>query len=81
MDIEGRSHLVQILKKIVSEQKTGMIISSHLIHDIEHITSKVCIVSDGKWLETKKAEEIKKSHGTIEAYYLDTIKAVKEIGK
>lgn len=81
MDIEGRSHLVQILKKIVSEQKTGMIISSHLIHDIEHITSKVCIISDGKWLETKTADEIKKSHGTIEEYYLGTIKAAKEVGK
>lgn len=81
MDIEGRSHLVQLLKKIVSEQKTGMILSSHLIHDIEHITSKVCIISDGKWLETKTADEIKKSHGTIEEYYLDTIKAAKEMGK
>lgn len=81
MDIEGRSHLVQILKKIVSEQKTGMIISSHLIHDIEQITSKVCIISDGKWMETKTVDEIKKSHEKIEEYYLDTIKAAKEVGR
>lgn len=81
MDIEGRSHLVQILKKIVSEQKTGIIISSHLIHDIEQITSKVCIISDGKWMETKTVDEIKKSHEKIEEYYLDTIKAAKEVGR
>ena len=75
MDIEGRSHLVQILKTIVARQDTGMIISSHLIHDIEQITTKVCIVSDGKWLGTKRADEIKKSHATIEEYYLHSVNA------
>ena len=75
MDIEGRSHLVQILKKIVAKKNTGMIISSHLIHDIEQLTTKVCIISDGKWLETKTVDEIKKGHATIEEYYLHSVNA------
>jgi ABC-2 type transport system ATP-binding protein len=81
MDIEGRDQLVHILKKIIDEQNTGMIISSHLIHDIENITSKVCIISHGKCLEVKKAEEIKESYPSIEKYYLDVVaksKVIKE---
>ncbi|MHB8063729.1 MAG: ABC transporter ATP-binding protein [Ruminiclostridium sp.] len=70
MDIEGRSQLVHLLKKIIDEKKVGMIISSHLIHDIEQITSKVCIVNAGRWLETTPIDKIKAGYPTIEEYYL-----------
>lgn len=73
MDIEGRSQLVHLLKKIVEEKNVGMIISSHLIHDIEQITSRVCIINDGKWLETTPIHEIKADFPTIEEYYLDLV--------
>lgn len=73
MDIEGRSQLVELLKKIIEEKKVGMIISSHLIHDIEQITSKVCIINNGQWLETRPIHEIKANFSTIEEYYLDLV--------
>ena len=73
MDIEGRSQMVNLLKKIIDEKNVGMIISSHLIHDIEQITSKVCIINDGKWLETRPIHEIKADFCTIEEYYLDLV--------
>ena len=73
MDIEGRSQLVNLLKKIIEEKNVGMIISSHLIHDIEQITSKICIINDGKWLETTPIYEIKTGYATIEEYYLDLV--------
>jgi ABC-type multidrug transport system, ATPase component len=78
MDIEGRSQLVQLLKNIIMEQKVGMIISSHLIHDIENITTKVCIISGGRWLGTRQASEIRASYPTIEDFYLGTLSANKE---
>lgn len=77
MDIEGRDQLVQLFKRIIEKYNTGMIISSHLIHDIEGITSRVCIVSSGKWLTTDTVEEIRGSYPTIEKYYLDTISKTK----
>ncbi len=73
MDIEGRSQMVHLLKKIIAEKNVGMIISSHLIHDIEQITSSVCIINDGKWLETRPMHEIKADFPTIEEYYLDLV--------
>lgn len=73
MDIEGRSQLVHLLKKIIEEKNVGMIISSHLIHDIEQITPRVCIINDGKWLETRPIYEIKADFLTIEEYYLDLV--------
>lgn len=81
MDIEGRDQLVQLLKKIRDEQHTGMIISSHLIHDIEHITSKVCIISHGKCLEVKEAAEIRESYPSIEKYYLEVAAKAKLKGE
>jgi ABC-2 type transport system ATP-binding protein len=73
MDIEGRSQLVQLLKKILEEQNIGMLISSHLIHDIEQITTKVCILRDGKCLAERPVSEIKASCRTIEEYYLEVM--------
>lgn len=74
MDIEGRSQLVQLLRKIIKDQEVGMIISSHLIHDIEQITTKVCIISEGRWLETRQTSEIRAEYPTIEEYYLERLK-------
>lgn len=73
MDIEGRSQLVHLLKRIIEERSVGMVISSHLIHDIEQITSKVCIINNGQWLETTPIHEIKADFSTIEEYYLDLV--------
>ncbi len=81
MDIEGRDQLVHLLKSIIDEQKTGMIISSHLIHDIEHITSKVCIISGGECLGVKEVKEIKESYPSIEKYYLDVVAKAKLKGE
>ena len=68
VDSEGRSRLVHLLKRIIEEKEVGMIISGHLVHDIEQITSRVCIINDGKWLETRPIHEIKAHHSTIEEY-------------
>ncbi len=73
MDIEGRNQLVQLFKSMIKKYNTAMIISSHLIHDIEDITSKVCIVKNGKCLGTKAVSEIRNTCPSVEKYYLDTI--------
>lgn len=70
MDIEGRNEIVRLLKNKVETENVGMIISSHLIHDIEGITTKVCIIREGKWIETEEVSIIKQKYPTIEAYYL-----------
>lgn len=75
MDIEGRNQLVQLLQKINKERNTGIIISSHLIHDIEEITTKVCIICEGKCLGTRTTAEIKADYPTIEQYYLEQVRS------
>ena len=78
MDIEGRGQLVRILRSISEKLNTAMIISSHLIHDIEEITSKVCIINNGKCLGTRAVNEIRASYPTIEKYYLESVSLSKE---
>lgn len=73
MDIEGRNQLVQMLKNISEKVNTAMIISSHLIHDIEEITSKVCIINKGKCIGTRNVDEIRAGYPTIEKYYLENV--------
>lgn len=73
MDIEGRNELTTLLKSIVDERHVSLIISSHLIHDIESMTTKVCILGEGQCLATESTEVIKSKYPTIEAFYLSTV--------
>lgn len=75
MDIEGRAEMAQLLYQLVKNQGMSLVISSHLIHDIEALTTQVCIVKDGKWLVSEQTSTIKENYPTLEAYYLDQVGA------
>ncbi len=79
MDIEGRTEMVKVIKHLSQTKKTAILISSHLIHDIEEITSKVCIIHKGEWVVTEAADKILGSYPSLEAYYLATVQGRKAI--
>jgi ABC-2 type transport system ATP-binding protein len=70
MDIEGRHEGISLLRRLVTETGMSIIISSHLIQDIESLTTHVGIVYHGKWLEAVTATAIKAEFPSLEAYYL-----------
>ncbi len=81
MDIEGRDQMVRLFKSIIEKYNTGLVISSHLIHDIENITSKVCIITNGTCRGTSTVSDILTSYSGIEKYYLDTVSKMSVRGR
>lgn len=79
MDIEGRAEMVGVIKKLSQSKGTAILISSHLIHDIEELTSKVCIIHKGEWVVTEAASKILTSYPSLEAFYLMTVQGRKAI--
>ncbi|MBC7960587.1 MAG: ABC transporter ATP-binding protein, partial [Vallitaleaceae bacterium] len=69
----------QVIKRLSQANKTAVLISSHMIHDIEALTSKVCIVHKGEWVETESADQILSQYPSLEAYYLKTVQGRKAV--
>lgn len=79
MDIEGRAALAGVIQHLSHTKKTAVLISSHLIHDIEALTSKVCIIHSGEWVVTEDATKILSEYPSLEAYYLKTVQGRKAL--
>lgn len=79
MDIEGRDQMVQLFRSIIEKYKAGFIISSHLIHDIEEITSKVCIITNGIYRGSRMVSDILADYSGVEKYYLDTVSKMRVV--
>ncbi len=48
LDPEGNYDIWKVLKNFVNEKKSTILISSHLLNEIEEGCNKVCIISEGK---------------------------------
>lgn len=75
MDIEAKSDFKKILKSL---KNTGIVISSHMVGDLESTANKVVIVAHGQTLFNGAMSEIKESGLTIEEFYLEVIQGSKE---
>ncbi len=75
MDIEAKADFKRILK---SFNNTGIVISSHMVGDLESLANKVVIVSQGQTLFNGQMADIKSSGLTLEEFYLERIQGMKE---
>jgi len=73
MDIEGRREMADMLRALIAETGMGIVVSSHLMHDIENVITHACIVHEGRWVETASAERIRASFSSVEDYYLHCV--------
>ncbi len=73
LDIEARRETAAMLRALAAETGMGMIVSSHLVHDIEDLLAYACIVYEGRWVETASLQRIRQSFATVEDYYLHCI--------
>lgn len=82
LDPEGIKELRILLKKLVKEENITIFISSHILSEIENLCTKVCIIKNGKVLETNDMESLK--HNSVDlkyAFTVDDTKKVKSIVK
>lgn len=62
VDPVARERIVSTIIKTYSED-SSIIISSHLVHDVENTFDEVLMIHEGKAILSGDAEELRKSHG------------------
>lgn len=60
LDPEGIKELRELLIKLAKEEKMGILISSHNLAELESFCNKICIIKNGKVVETADLEKVKK---------------------
>lgn len=60
IDIENRANLIEILKTYIIENKTIVLLTSHIMDDIESIANKIMILKNGKLLVNESMNDFKK---------------------
>jgi len=78
LDIEGMVAIREIILAQAQAQGITFLISSHLAHELELICNKVAIMKDGYLLKTAAMEEVIEQSGTLENYFLETVRSGKE---
>lgn len=67
----------KILKTILAgvDETSSVIVSTHLVKDVETILDDVLILNEGRLLLAEPAEKIREDHGkSIDEYYLEVLK-------
>lgn len=59
LDPEGIKDLKVLLKKLANEENMAILISSHLLSELENICNRICILSKGKIIQDTNINEIK----------------------
>jgi len=78
MDIEAKVEMKKILRELQLRSKTGMMISSHMVGDLENFANKAIIIYEGQTLFNGTMDEIKKTGLTVEEFYLEKLSVYKK---
>lgn len=78
LDIDGKMLIRNRLMKMREEGKTAVVISSHLIHDIEEIATKAGIIRSGRLVDEQSVAEILRHHRNLEDYFVKRTHVMKE---
>lgn len=78
LDPEGIKELRDILKDLATKENKGILISSHNLSELESFCNKVCVIKNGKVLETTEVKKFKKE-AVKNVYFLEVDKAKKAI--
>ncbi len=81
LDIEGKLLMRETINRVKEEGgQMAVIISSHLIHDIEEVASKVGIVKNGRLLDEQDVDKLQVKYKNLESYFMDKTMRLKEGG-
>jgi ABC-2 type transport system ATP-binding protein len=65
LDAAGREHILQLIGSLSSQLGVSVVMSSHLLHDVERICDRVIIIADGRVVEHDSMEALKNRHQRI----------------
>ena len=65
LDPEGIDEFKKLLKDLSQKENMAILISSHILSELENICNKICIISDGVILKNEPINKIKQITNTI----------------
>ncbi|MEG1880826.1 MAG: ATP-binding cassette domain-containing protein [Oscillospiraceae bacterium] len=73
LDVEGMVDMRNLFQKLSEKYETTLLISSHLIHDVELTCNKIGVLYGGKMLNVDSTANILKNYSSLENYYLSEV--------
>lgn len=70
LDPEGMKSMRDVLRKLAKEEHVTILVSSHILSELEHIVDRVGIMKDGVMIEQLSIKEIQARN--LEYYILET---------
>lgn len=65
LDPAGREHILRLVGALHRELGTSVVISSHLLKDVERICDRVVIIANGRVIEHDSIEALKRRHERV----------------
>lgn len=78
MDVSGREEVIEMLEDYISEGN-GILISSHISEDIEHLATKLILMRDGEIVLQESKEELLNQYGIVEVDEHDDLNIPQDI--
>lgn len=78
LDIEGKLLVRQKICELRDAGNIAIIISSHLIHDLEEVATKVGIMKEGYLIDEQELKTVQENYKNMEAYFIAQTMKVKE---
>ncbi len=73
LDVQGMIDVRNLIKRLAQEAGTTCFISSHLIHDVELICSRIGVIYNGKILNVDSTENILNDYASLENYFVNEV--------
>lgn len=73
LDVQGMIDVRNLVKRLAKEEGTTCFISSHLIHDVELICTRIGVIYNGKILNIASTENILKDYASLENYFVNEV--------
>lgn len=77
LDPEGIKELRDIIKRLATKEKVGVVISSHNLSELESFCNKIAIIKNGEIVETNELKKVK----NIEESYIFEVDEISKISK
>lgn len=82
LDPEGIKEMRELLVDLATKEKMAILISSHNLAELDNFCTKVCIIKNGKVIETSEISEIKKeTNQDLQLFEVDNVNHAKNIIK
>lgn len=71
MDVDGKRQMRNLLADLAEKKEVGIVVSSHLVNEVELLYTKMAVLQDGHIISYADATAVKESGLTLEDYYVN----------